>query len=141
MLQKSKEQLAKELAEKHGVEVQDWMLWKGWHQWVGCEDCHEGGQSASCWGLACCHSYENGCGCFGCYVTDIEGHLLTEISATENIDRGSLHRLHDVALLVAEGKLTLKDAIDLWRKQPDLGLDAKIRSWHSDIILRLSAVR
>lgn len=64
--QKQLRKQAQELASMWGTEVEEWMLWDGWENWVGCEWCREGGPDAECWGFAGCHGYERGCGCRYC---------------------------------------------------------------------------
>jgi len=136
MTKEQREKMAKELAERHGAEVQDWMLWDGWHSWVGCENCNEGGQAASCWGYQGCHGHENGCGCFGCAVTDLEADLLAQMGiSTERLDGGCVHRVHDIALRIADGKLSLSEAIEAWHRQPNLPVGVKVRFWHADLTL------
>lgn len=66
------EKMAKELAELHGCEVQEWMLWDGWTYAIGCELCFHEGPHAPCWGLAGCHGYWEGCACRGCASIDAE---------------------------------------------------------------------
>lgn len=53
------------------------------------------------------------------------------------LDGGSLHRIHDIALRILDGELTLDDAISVWLTQPDWLVNAKIRSWHSDLLLKV----
>ncbi len=136
-----REIMAKEFAEWHGVEVQEWMLWDGWHLWVGCEVCAEEGEDAPCWGYQGCHGHKNGCGCFGCAVTNIEEDLIVQMGIRNKwLDSGSIQRVHDIALRITEGKLGLTEAIEVWHQQPDLpDLNAKVRAWHSAISLRLFA--
>jgi len=57
---------ARLFAREHGAHVQAWMLWDGWHAWIGCDLCHELGPAAPCWGAIGCHSYLLGCGCAQC---------------------------------------------------------------------------
>jgi len=61
---------AKEYADEHGTEVEEWMVWEGWKLHIGCEDCNEGGPSAHCWGYIGCHGYYKGCGCEDCARED-----------------------------------------------------------------------
>lgn len=58
--------MAADIANAWGGAIEDWMLWKGWETWVGCERCVEGGPLAVCWGMPSCHGYEWGCGCIDC---------------------------------------------------------------------------
>ncbi|KUK32063.1 MAG: Uncharacterized protein XD63_0654 [Thermoanaerobacterales bacterium 50_218] len=63
-------QMAEELADLHGTEVEEWMLWEGWSWRIGCERCNDLGPEADCWGRAGCHGYFWGCGCRECAQRD-----------------------------------------------------------------------
>lgn len=65
-----REQRAAEFADWHGREIEAWMLWDGWVDWVGCEACATIGPGAPCWGEARCHGYHQGCGCRDCASLD-----------------------------------------------------------------------
>jgi hypothetical protein len=78
--------LAKEFIEHLGESVEEWMLWEGWTDWVGCESCYDGGRDAICWGKAACHGFENGCGCAACYERD---QWETEHPTSERRRRGT----------------------------------------------------
>lgn len=57
---------AQSFADYHGTDVEDWMLWEGWDEYIGCDLCDSDGPEAPCWGMAQCHGYMNGCGCREC---------------------------------------------------------------------------
>jgi len=46
--------------------VQEWMLWAGWVQHVGCHVCADEGSAAACWGVEGCHGFAEDCGCVEC---------------------------------------------------------------------------
>lgn len=57
---------ARQLANRFGRRVEDWMLWELWHGQIGCNVCQVQGPKASCWGAYGCHGYLSGCGCADC---------------------------------------------------------------------------
>jgi len=50
--------------------IEDWMLWDGWGEWIGCERCAIHGMYADCWGKTGCHGYYEGCGCTSCTMRE-----------------------------------------------------------------------
>jgi hypothetical protein len=61
---------AKRFAKKFGKYVEDWMLWDGWTNYIGCDECNTKGPKAPCWGVKGCHGYYNGCCCKNCVKDD-----------------------------------------------------------------------
>lgn len=53
--------------------IEDWMLWEGWTEYVGCEKCALHGKDAPCWGVAGCHGFYDGCGCESCMDKEKKG--------------------------------------------------------------------
>ncbi len=50
--------------------VQEWMLWEGWEQNVGCHQCADEGPDAPCWGVEGCHGFSEDCGCRECVAIE-----------------------------------------------------------------------
>ena len=62
----------RDFATHTGEREEDWMLWHGWSDGVGCNRCAENGRDAPCWGRAACHGYSAGCGCDQCFAEGLE---------------------------------------------------------------------